>query len=150
MPLVIRAMVAADIPRVVAIESSSALFPWAEQSFRYCLDTGCICQTAVLDGAVVGFNFARLEQDDRVHLLNLGVDSGYRGNGIGRTLLAEIIAFACLADAREIYLEVRPSNAVAINLYRSVGFQQVGRIRDYYPALGAREDGAVFRLPLNS
>jgi [ribosomal protein S18]-alanine N-acetyltransferase len=150
MPFVIRAMIAADIPRVVAIESSSALFPWAEQSFRYCLDTGCVCQTAVFDGAVVGFSFTRLEQNDRAHLLNLGVDSGRRGVGIGRALLAEVIAFAFLADAREIYLEVRPSNAIAINLYRSVGFQQAGRIRDYYPALGSREDGAVFRLLLNS
>jgi ribosomal protein S18 acetylase RimI-like enzyme len=41
-------------------------------------------------------------------------------------------------------LEVRPSNPVALRLYRGVGFEQVGLRKRYYPAgQQTREDAIV-------
>ena len=40
-------------------------------------------------------------------------------------------------------LEVRPSNAKALAMYRHFGFQQIGVRRGYYPAEGGREDAWV-------
>ena len=48
----------------------------------------------------------------------------------------------------EAFLEVRPSNAIAMILYQSLGFEQIGTRRGYYQALGGREDAAVLRLRL--
>jgi ribosomal-protein-alanine N-acetyltransferase len=50
----------------------------------------------------------------------------------------------------EAFLEVRPSNAIALALYQSLGFAQIGTRRGYYQAVGGREDAAVLRLRLDS
>ena len=64
----------------------------------------------------------------------IGVDTAYQGQGIGRRLLDELLAFA---DGGVVYLEVRTDNAAAIGLYRSAGFEQIGLRRRYYRASGA-------------
>ena len=43
-----------------------------------------------------------------------------------------------------MFLEVRPSNARAVELYRHFGFRQIGLRKGYYPAVVGREDGLVF------
>ena len=52
------------------------------------------------------------------------------------------------AGMLEAFLEVRPSNVVAVRLYQALGFEQVGMRRGYYQAPGGREDAAVLRLDL--
>jgi [ribosomal protein S18]-alanine N-acetyltransferase len=52
---------------------------------------------------------------------------------IGRRLLDELLKFA---DGGVVYLEVRTDNEVAIALYRSVGFDQIGLRRRYYRVSG--------------
>jgi [ribosomal protein S18]-alanine N-acetyltransferase len=64
----------------------------------------------------------------------IGVDPAYQGRGIGRRLLDELLKFA---DAGVVYLEVRTDNEVAIALYRSMGFDQIGLRRRYYRVSGA-------------
>jgi [ribosomal protein S18]-alanine N-acetyltransferase len=64
----------------------------------------------------------------------IGVDPAYQGQGIGRRLLDELLAFA---DGGVVYLEVRTDNAAAIALYHSVGFAQIGLRRRYYRVSGA-------------
>lgn len=57
-----------------------------------------------------------------------------RGRGIGRALLAELLAEAGRRGVREIFLEVRADNPVARSLYESVGFVEIGvRPRYYQP-----------------
>jgi ribosomal-protein-alanine N-acetyltransferase len=46
--------------------------------------------------------------------------------------------------ANKLFLEVRPSNERAVELYRHFGFQQIGLRSGYYPAEVGREDGLVF------
>ena len=43
-------------------------------------------------------------------------------------------------------LEVRPSNAAALGLYRRLGFEKIGVRRRYYPAHDGREDGWMYAL----
>jgi ribosomal-protein-alanine N-acetyltransferase len=47
-----------------------------------------------------------------------------------------------------LFLEVRPSNAPAIRLYESLGFEGIALRRGYYPADQGREDALVMRLGL--
>ncbi|MCG9958445.1 ribosomal-protein-alanine N-acetyltransferase, partial [Pseudomonas aeruginosa] len=50
--------------------------------------------------------------------------------------------------ARECFLEVRASNQAAYRLYERYGFNEIGRRRDYYPAVGGREDALVMACTL--
>jgi ribosomal-protein-alanine N-acetyltransferase len=47
-----------------------------------------------------------------------------------------------------VFLEVRPSNGRAIDLYTSLGFETIGLRRNYYPADQGREDAVVMRFVL--
>ena len=50
------------------------------------------------------------------------VDERYRGLGVGRALLEELITRLAMKGADEIYLEVDPKNEAAVRLYSSLGF----------------------------
>ena len=51
--------------------------------------------------------------------------------------------------AQRIFLEVRPSNTHAIDLYHDEGFNEIGRRPRYYPAHdGRREDAIVMAMEL--
>jgi ribosomal-protein-alanine N-acetyltransferase len=53
--------------------------------------------------------------------------------------------------AKFLWLEVRESNAPALSLYKSFGFQQVGVRKDYYPAgRTTRESAVVMSMPLKT
>jgi [ribosomal protein S18]-alanine N-acetyltransferase len=55
-----------------------------------------------------------------------------RRQGIGRTLVQAVIAWARDMEAQEIWLEVRESNAGALHLYERCGFVVTGRRPGYY------------------
>ena len=80
---------------------------------------------AELRGHIVGFLVSRRVDDDEVEVLNLAVDPEFRRRGIGTRLLRHI-------DSRHVFLEVRESNEVAQNLYRKLGFAEIGRREKYY------------------
>ena len=53
----------------------------------------------------------------------MGVLAPFRGRGIGKQLLTTCIAKAEQNGITRIELEVRSDNAIAIELYRQLGFQ---------------------------
>lgn len=62
--------------------------------------------------------------------LTIAVHPGAQGQGVGRAMLAHLVAWARKSAVLEkIELHVRASNAPAIALYRSLGFEEVGRWR---------------------
>ena len=63
-------------------------------------------------------------------------------------MLRCLIGVAREHGAERVLLEVRPSNAPALALYRSEGFRTVGARRAYYPAHHGREDAFVLALSL--
>ena len=66
--------------------------------------------------------------------------------GLGKRLLVEAVSAARERGCKEMFLEVRESNAAAIALYSGEGFTAVGRRVRYY----ARpiEDAVVMRAAL--
>nr|WP_294948305.1 GNAT family N-acetyltransferase [uncultured Mucilaginibacter sp.] len=86
---------------------------------------------AELDGQVIGFLFfIRQQKAKNAHVgeLGLNVHAGYRAMGIGRTLMETLIKWANNCGAIEkIVLQVFATNHNAINLYKTLGFQEEGR-----------------------
>jgi len=79
-------------------------------------------------------------------VLNLCIGQNHRGLGLGRHLLRRLLDVARWNGAERVFLEVRPSNPVAQTLYRSIGFEEIGRRPNYYPAKQGREDAIVMAL----
>ena len=88
---------------------------------------------------VVGFSLFRSVADES-ELLLLAVSASRHREGIGTRLLAHFMNHARTNGARRVHLEVRDGNP-AIEMYKSAGFSQVGRRRNYYHAAdGSRFD----------
>jgi ribosomal-protein-alanine N-acetyltransferase len=80
------------------------------------------------EGKVAGFLVARSLGEGECELLNLAVAPSFRRRGAGSMLI--------LALARDfpgsIFLEVRASNAGALALYKSLGFEVLSSRPGYY------------------
>lgn len=98
---------------------------------------------AEADEKIVGYAVA-LEAADEGEILNLAVAEMGRRRGLGRALVEAIVAALTERGVRQVYLEVRESNAPARALYASFGFKEVGRRKAYYRR--PVEDAMVLRL----
>lgn len=98
------------------------------------------------DGAA-GFALVRQTLDE-AELLLIGVLPHLRGHGLGRLLLDQVIATARANGATKLFLEMRHNNP-AEQLYRAVGFEEVGRRPAYYRLSdGTRLDALTFLLEI--
>lgn len=71
---------------------------------------------------------------DEGYMMDICVDAAYRRQGVGRALMERMLKGAEKAALSFVTLEVRPSNAPAIALYESLGFEKVGERKNYYQA----------------
>ncbi|MBE5996350.1 MAG: ribosomal-protein-alanine N-acetyltransferase [Lachnospiraceae bacterium] len=69
---------------------------------------------------------------DESDITKISVRPDQRRKGIGKALLKALQAKMPEHGVRKIFLEVRVSNAAAIRLYESCGFEQVGERKKYY------------------
>jgi ribosomal-protein-alanine N-acetyltransferase len=137
----------ADVKEVMAIEVRAYPVPWTEGIMRDCLHVGYECQVARLGGEIVAYSFMSVAANE-AHLLNITVKPELQGQGYGRRMALHMLDLAQEKLADTVYLEVRPSNKSARALYRSLGFHQIGRRKDYYPDPKGREDALVYSLLL--
>lgn len=140
--LLIRHMQEEDLPVILDIERRAYSFPWSENIFRDCLRVSYHCRVAELQGVIIGYGVMAIYVDE-AHLLNLCIRPESRRRGLGLRLLGHLLGEARASGARTILLEVRPSNSAAIALYRRLGFERIGRRKDYYPSAHGREDAVV-------
>ena len=136
-----------DIEAVAGIEADAYAFPWTAGMFADCLGSGHECWVAREGAAILGYAILAAAAGE-AHLLNVCVTPGVRRRGHGRALVRHMIDRAIGREARTLFLEVRPSNAAARRLYAGLGFREIGRRKNYYPAPDGREDATVLALSL--
>jgi ribosomal-protein-alanine N-acetyltransferase len=144
----IDAATADDVPSIAAIERAEFSDPWSTRSFHELVGNPSVyfvCARAPADRTVLGYVVAWFVADEG-QIANLAVAHDVCGQGIGKQLLDAALGEGRARGAECVYLEVRDSNVRARRLYRSRGFEEVGRRRGYYrrPA----EDAIVLRLTL--
>ncbi|MBF1164396.1 MAG: ribosomal protein S18-alanine N-acetyltransferase [Dechloromonas agitata] len=132
-----------DLDAVAALEASLQVFPWSRGNFADSLQSGYSAWVLRLGGDLIGFSVV-MSVLDEAHLLNIGVGKRYQGQGYGARLLRHAMECARLGGADRLFLEVRPSNERAVDLYRHFGFRQIGLRKGYYPAVTGREDALIF------
>jgi len=120
-----------DIADALAIERRSFPTPWSSSMFVLELSkASSICLAATEHGEFVGYLIAA-RYAQVWHVMNVSVDPELRRRGIGTTLLRELFRLAD-TDRSHYTLEVRVSNAGAIEMYERAGFRSAGVRPGYY------------------
>lgn len=139
-----------DIPAIVGLIKASSHEPWSVDLVTQLMaDPTCWgCVALAGGGKLVGVALARAAGGE-AEILNLVVTPSQRRQGIGATLLAEIIRTTQQLTVTSLFLEVAVDNVAARDLYAGVGFATVGRRADYYEhGSDIRIDALIMRLDL--
>lgn len=144
-----RSMTASDIPDVHVIETDAYEFPWSYGVFKDCLRVGYSCWVGLVDRRIHAYGIMSIAAGES-HILNLCVRPRAQRRGLGEHMLRHLCGVARAAKAETTFLEVRPSNGVAVRLYERNQFRRVGTRRNYYPHTDGREDAFVYALDLGS
>ena len=143
----LRAMRETDLDAVMDIEVRAYPYPWTHGIFRDCLRAGYGCWVLELHGKLLGYGILSVAANE-AHVLNVCIEPRSQGRGHGRRLMKRLLDLARWHRAERVYLEVRPSNPKAIALYHDLGFNEIGRRPQYYPADKGREDALVMAIEL--
>jgi|TARA_B110000305_G_C18949284_1_gene407557 ribosomal-protein-alanine N-acetyltransferase len=143
----VRRMQLADLPDVLRNERLGYMHPWTEGIFRDCLRNGQECWLLMSSNLNVGHGILSIAAGES-HLLNVCVHPDFQGHGFGRILVEHVLERARAGKASTIFLEVRPSNVAACELYDKLGFNEVGIRENYYPSKVGREDALVLAKEL--
>jgi ribosomal-protein-alanine N-acetyltransferase len=141
-----RPMTEADIESVLKVEYAAFSHPWTRGTFLDSIKS-YECWLMFEGSQQVGHGVINVIIDE-AHLLNITVKPESQGRGLGLRLLEYLMQRAMQLKAGECFLEVRASNQSAYRLYERYGFNEIGRRRDYYPAVGGREDALVMACTL--
>lgn len=142
-----RRMTERDLDTIMAIENSVYPYPWTRGNFKDSLRESYHCWVVEVADEIIGYSVLTVAADE-AHLLNLSIASHWQRLGRGRELLQFVLKLARDFSARQMFLEVRPTNTPGIALYIAAGFREIGIRRGYYPARHGREDAVVMQLKL--
>jgi ribosomal-protein-alanine N-acetyltransferase len=133
MTIDVRLATAEDVEAIIAIERAAFSDPWSENAFHEALTHPAVFFACARRGGndIAGYVVAWFAADEG-EIANLAVSPAAWGGGVGRALLTSALDVAAARGATAVYLEVRDSNERARRLYRSSGFEEVGRRRRYY------------------
>ncbi|MBM4184007.1 MAG: ribosomal-protein-alanine N-acetyltransferase [Gemmatimonadetes bacterium] len=143
----VRPMRAEDVDAVVSIETEAFTSPWQRGTFLELLGRSTV-ELLVMEHRSLGIiGYAVLWCVlDQGELANLAIVPSLRGQGLGTRLLAHVLETARGRGVETVYLEVRESNAPALQLYERFGFSQVGVRRGYYDR--PKEDARILMARL--
>ena len=96
--------------------------------------------TYLIDEKVCGYLMV-LDSIDVYEILAIATIEEYRNNGIAQQLLDKI-------KTKDIFLEVRESNQVAINFYKKNKFKEISVRKNYYSE--PNENAIIMKLEVNN
>lgn len=130
----IRPAVASDLPAIIQLDALSNPHPWGEGLIADALQSRknwIIESVGLAPQVALGWLTASVVLDQS-ELELIVIDSSMRRQGLARRLIMVWSETVAQQDVCELLLEVRESNVGAISLYESLGFELVGRRKNYY------------------
>ena len=125
-------LTAAHIEGVAKLEKLCFSQPWSANSLELLtkegIGVGMVCSA---DGNVCAYGGMMVAVDEG-QIINIATHPDYRRRGYGKAIVEALIKYAKINGLDSISLEVRESNAAAIELYSSLGFKVEGKRRDFY------------------
>ena len=143
MSLTIRLFEPGDLERVAKIERVSFNDPWPTSFFTYMQGKAPdLFLVAVDEDEIAGYVVGEMReimlsgiphQFKMGHILNIAVDKGDRRRGVGNRLMEAVEMRFRDRKATKVTLEVRESNISARAFYSRRGYEEIGRVKAYYP-----------------
>lgn len=139
-----------DIAEVIAIENQCYDFPWTPGNFTDSIKAGYTGQMLRhhATNELIAY-WVVMAGYQEMHLLNITVAPMWQGQGYALTMLDLLLSFCKHQQSEQLWLEVRPSNDRARQVYERYGFCTVGLRKAYYPAANqTREDALVMSFQI--
>lgn len=130
--ITVKKATAGDIDFISRLEEKTFSSPWDKNSLLYAVnDPDTLFFIAEYNGDNAGYISAKYITGE-TDINNVAVSEKFRKKGIASALLTKLTEISEKLDCDFITLEVRFSNAPAINLYKKFGFTLAGVRKNYY------------------
>lgn len=130
--IIYREMTAADVPFISRLEEETFSMPWSAASFLQMIEKeDTAYYVAEEDGQLLG-GCGLLMIAGEGNITNVVVAPDARRRGVATGLLTHLLAEGDRAGLTAYTLEVRVSNAAAIDLYEKMGFVSEGIRPNFY------------------
>ena len=131
------------VAQVAELEKICFNDPWSVNSIASELNNRLsLWLVAVEDERVVGYVGSQTVLGE-TDMMNIATHPDYRKQGVGTSLILALIKELDKRGSHSLMLEVRASNAAAISVYQKLGFEEVGKRRNYYR--NPKEDALILR-----
>lgn len=132
---------------VAEIEKSCFSKPWSQKAIEAeLLNENAYFYVLLYNNRVVAYGGMHIAVDE-CYIANIAVLPDFRKNGFGKAVTAHLIKKAEKLGCEFISLEVRPSNMPAVSMYNTLGFEEVGKRKNFYSS--PVEDGLIMTKFLN-
>ncbi|MBI9008390.1 MAG: ribosomal protein S18-alanine N-acetyltransferase [Tenericutes bacterium] len=132
---VIRDMLESDVPTVVKYDTIMLGVTLGDESLREHLNDSSIMKYFIMetkDSKQFIGHISLWIDEDLAQINNFYIIHKYQKQGLGKSLLEFVMRYFNSLSIREVTLEVRKSNDVAINLYKKYDFKQITIRKNYY------------------
>ena len=130
------------LPIVWDMQKSEPLITWSERQFVESYDNVYVLLSG--NKEIVGFTVI-LETPPDAEIHNLFICNELRGRGLGKILFKQAIQMLS-AEVENLYLEVSEDNNIAIALYKSLGFEEIGARKNYYRKGSTASNAIIMHL----
>ena len=135
MTIQISELLVEDIDNILPLENTLYHKPWQKKDYEYELNDNPFAHyLKMVDGdskeimGYIGF-WVKFEQAE---ITKVSISKKYQGYKLSKLLMADAERRMKLAGCESSTLEVRVSNEVAINLYKSFGYKILTTRKNYY------------------
>lgn len=133
-----------DIPSVAELDKNSLFESWSEKIYEESLkNKNYNILVAKLGSKIVGFISMYCAVDEG-YICNIAVEKSHRKQGIGTSLISEIITYSQNKNLKFLTLEVRESNTETVKFYEKLGFDKLGVRKNFY--LNPTENAVIMTL----
>jgi [ribosomal protein S18]-alanine N-acetyltransferase len=149
----IRRAIPKDLPHICELErQANTAAHWAEREYDALFAPEAARRIALVatgdddDPPICGFVIAHCGVDEW-EIENVVVARERQRRGVGGALVCKLLHEARLAGVTSVLLEVRESNRPARKLYEKMGFQEVGKRKNYYG--NPPEDALLLKISIS-
>lgn len=132
----IRPMTLDDLPQVEILDESSFGSLWhnSRKSLEYAFNQAAIATIADIGGTIVGYQISTSMQMGG-HLARLATHPDYQRQGIGCSILRDLLIQFKKRGAARITVNTQEDNLASISLYENAGFVRTGETYPVYQFL---------------
>ena len=130
------------LPIIWDMQKSEPYITWSKRQFVESYDNVYVLLKG--NNEVVGFTVIfKTPPDAEIH--NLFICNELRGRGVGKILLKQAIQMMS-TEVENLYLEVSEDNNIAIALYKSLGFEEIGARKNYFGKGSTSSNAIIMHL----